>query len=123
MWHLSELNSSSHLFDQASSEVMSDWRMRASFFEFIFRNNFVSSANMNVLESSSSGRSLIYNMKSYGPRTAAGSDSSPFTFTTWVRPMRNDLIHFRIFPLTPYASSLPISLRCGTVSNSFAKSK
>ena len=131
-WHFSALNWSSHLSDHFSSIVISRCIFSASHSEPIFRYSFASSANSKPLDSMLSRRSLINMTKSSGPSTdpwgiplmtAAGIELTPFTFTVCVLPVRKASIQSKIFPVMPYASSLPRSLWWGTVSKAFQKSK
>ena len=89
--------------------------------DVISRKILVSSTNRNVSEFMFSGKSLMYRTKRSGPRTLpwviplstrVGKESSPLTLTSWVRPLRNALIQFRISPLIPHDVSLPISIEC-----------
>ena len=131
-WYFVRLKLRSHFFDHASNASISDCSSTVSSLLLISRKILVSSANNNDSDLMLSGRSFIYITKSNGPstlpwgiplRTSAVKDSSPFTITVCLRLLRNALIQFRIFPCILYASSFLISLRWGTVSNAFWKSK
>ena len=91
----------------------------------------LSSAKRRILDWKFSLMSLMYSMKSIGPRTepcgtpdvtSVVSDRAPLTKTHCLRFHRKDVIQLWVLPVIPYEVSLERSCLCGTLSKALAKS-
>ena len=81
--------------------------------------NFVSSAKILHVDFVNSSRSFMKIVNKIGPKmlpcgillkTAVGSDNDLPTLTLCNLLSRNDLLHFKILPVTPYAPSFVSNL-------------
>ena len=114
-WHLQGLNSVSQVRYQHWRESKSDWRTWLSCKLETVKYTAVSSANNLTWDWIFSGRSFMYNRKRSGPSTdpwgtpevtGTSFEDSPSNTTVWVCPIKNDWIHFNVFPFKPKQVSL-----------------
>ena len=129
--HLTKLRLICQVLAQAVIESMSFWKVTSSWKLQISRYITASSAYSFILEFKLHTMSLIYVMNKKGPstvpwgtpdKTSAQPDFSPFTWTRWERPRRNDLIHSKVLFRTPKLWNLCSNLWWGTLSKAFEKS-
>ena len=130
--HLSTLKLSSHSLVHWLSVSKSFCKMLQSSIDFTVLNNFVSSANIFILQLTISGMSFTYIRNRIGPNTdpcgtplitSTHSEYSPRTIILILLSDRKSSIQHSTLPSIPYAESFCNNLFFGTLSKAFWKSK